>query len=336
MAKNFITNNGRHQSLKGRLNALIEVSEELKFLVGFFYFSGWEELYKNIKENNDVELKILVGLNVGQQLNKIFEYETDESDLSSDERFDNFINSIRKAINTDEMDTEVFYGQVDFFIQLLDSGRLKIRKTREPNHAKLYLFKLNDTQISAKDGFITGSSNLTRSGLSKQNEFNVEILDYGFENAEQYFDELWDSGLPISEIPSRKDFLIDLLRKETQAAKVTPYEAYALILKTYLELQEQKRLRESVAGLLEKNGFKKYKYQLDAVNQALTIIEQYNGVVIADVVGLGKSVIASLIAKEMGKRGVVICPPGLIGDRVKRSQVGGSFSKNLNCGIGKL
>ena len=318
MAKNFITNNGRHQSLKGRLNALIGVSEELKFLVGFFYFSGWEELYKNIKDNDDVKLKILVGLNVGQQLNKIFEYESDESEMSSDERFDTFINSIRKAINTDEMDTEAFYSQVDFFIQLLDSGRLQIRKTREPNHAKLYLFRLNDTQVSAKDGFITGSSNLTRSGLSKQNEFNVEILDYGFESAEQYFDELWDSGLPISEIPARKTFLIELLNHETQAAKVTPYEAYALILKTYLELQEQKRLRDSVVGLLEKNGFKKFQYQLDAVNQALTIIDQYNGVVIADVVGLGKSVIAALIAKEMGKRGVVICPPGLIGDHVKK------------------
>jgi len=318
MAKNFITNNGKHLSLKGRLNTLISVSEELKFLVGFFYFSGWEELYKNIKVNNQLSLKILVGLNVGQQLNKIFEYESDESEMSSDEKFDSFISSIRKAINTDEMDTESFYSQVDFFIKMLDNGKLQIRKTKEANHSKLYLFKLNDTQVSAKDGFITGSSNLTRSGLSKQNEFNVEILDYGFENAEEYFDDLWDSGLPISEIPSRKTFLIELLKFETQAAKVTPFEAYALILKTYLELQEQKRLRDSVAGLLEKNGFKKFKYQLDSVNQALTIIEQYNGVIIADVVGLGKSVVASLIAKELGKRGVVICPPGLKGDPVRK------------------
>ena len=36
---------------------------------------------------------------------------------------------------------------------------------------------------------------------------------------------------------------------------------------------------------------------------------------IADVVGLGKSVIASLIAKNLGKRGMIICPPGLIGDK---------------------
>ena len=54
---------------------------------------------------------------------------------------------------------------------------------------------------------------------------------------------------------------------------------------------------------------------MDAVNQALTIIDQYNGVMISDVVGLGKSVIACMLARNLGKRGLVICPPGLIGDR---------------------
>ena len=50
-------------------------------------------------------------------------------------------------------------------------------------------------------------------------------------------------------------------------------------------------------------------------NQALNIIETYNGVIIADVVGLGKSIIASLVANQLGKRGLILCPPGLIGNR---------------------
>lgn len=41
--------------------------------------------------------------------------------------------------------------------------------------------------------------------------------------------------------------------------------------------------------------------------------------IIADVVGLGKSVIASAIGRELKKRGLVICPPGLIGDKNKNS-----------------
>ena len=67
--------------------------------------------------------------------------------------------------------------------------------------------------------------------------------------------------------------------------------------------------------MLEENGFEKYKYQLDAVSQALSVIDTYNGVIIADVVGLGKSVIASLIASQLGRRGLIICPPGLMGNK---------------------
>ncbi|RYX85800.1 helicase, partial [bacterium] len=164
--------------------------------------------------------------------------------------------------------------------------------------------------------FVTGSSNLTKAGLSGQEEFNVEIKDYGFNEAETYFDELWERAIPISEIESRKEFLIQFIQHKSQAATVTPFEAYALILKTYLDLQQQKQIKPEVESLLEITGFKKFSYQTDAVNQALTIINEYNGVIIADVVGLGKSVIASLIAKNLGKRGMVICPPGLIGDKI--------------------
>jgi len=61
--KNFITNSGAG-NLKKRLAELIQKSEELKFLVGFFYFSGIRELYEGLKEKPDVNIKVLVGLNV--------------------------------------------------------------------------------------------------------------------------------------------------------------------------------------------------------------------------------------------------------------------------------
>ncbi|UOD33978.1 hypothetical protein DSN97_07330 [Deferribacteraceae bacterium V6Fe1] len=60
---NFITNQPE-KILKSRLNTLISVSNELKFLVGFFYFSGVQELYESLKRNNNFTLKILVGLSV--------------------------------------------------------------------------------------------------------------------------------------------------------------------------------------------------------------------------------------------------------------------------------
>jgi len=136
--------------------------------------------------------------------------------------------------------------------------------------------------------FITGSSNLTRAGMEGQNEFNVEIGDYGTQEADNYFDNLWVTAVPITEKPDRRDDLIRFVRNRTQVAEVTPFEAYVLVLKSYLDLMEQKAIKPYVIRLLEERNYKVYKYQLDAVNQALTIIDQYNGVIIADVVGLGK------------------------------------------------
>jgi len=60
MTHNFITNSERSSNLKERLRKLITTSYELKFLVGFFYFSGWQEIYKNLLNNVDVKLKIPV------------------------------------------------------------------------------------------------------------------------------------------------------------------------------------------------------------------------------------------------------------------------------------
>ena len=80
-------------------------------------------------------------------------------------------------------------------------------------------------------------------------------------------------------------------------------------------MQETKRIKPLLERILAKNDFEKYQYQIDAVNQALNIIETYNGVIVADVVGLGKSVVASLIAKQLGKRGLILCTPGMIGDK---------------------
>ncbi|MEJ5274150.1 MAG: SNF2-related protein, partial [Spirochaetota bacterium] len=91
------------------------------------------------------------------------------------------------------------------------------------------------------------------------------------------------------------------------------------ILKSYIESYEFKDISDRTAILLEKRGYKPYKYQLDAVNLALSIIEKYNGVILSDVVGLGKTIISCLIANRLQKKGIVICPPNLIGDDNKKS-----------------
>ncbi|MDY0347996.1 MAG: helicase-related protein [Tenuifilaceae bacterium] len=322
MSNNFITNSAQNATLKKRLEKLISASKELKFLVGFFYFSGWQEIYKNLKNNRDVTIKILVGLQVDKYLSSIVEVGLQDDTLSHEECFSQFMKSMGIAINNAEMDNEEFYNQIAYFIERLLEGKLTIRKTLNPNHAKVYLFQLNNHYqdlFNMKGEFITGSSNLTRAGLQGQEEFNVEIKDYGFGTAEAYFDDLWKTAVPITEAENGTKIIVDFLKNKSQASLITPFEAYALILKTYLELQEAKKINDAITRLLAENGFEKYQYQLDAVNQALNVIDTYNGVIIADVVGLGKSVIASLIANQLGKRGLILCPPGLIGSKKESS-----------------
>lgn len=310
---NFITNN-KKSDLKKRLIELISKSEELKFLVGFFYFSGIRELYFALQKNPEVSVKILVGLNVDRFNHGLIEYaQTDQS--SDEEKTYKFFESIKKSLNTEYFDTEEFYQQVRYFVDLIKSDKLIIRKTYEPNHAKLYIFKLEQDQVGKNALFITGSSNLTQAGLSTQNEFNVEISDYGFEDAEEYFDNLWRQATSITEHEETKKRLIEVIERETLIKEVSPFEAFCLILKTYLDAFDQKKVGDSIISLMEKNGYKPYQYQLDAVKQAMKIIDDYNGVIIADVVGLGKTIIACAVAKQLGRRGIVICPPGLVGDR---------------------
>ena len=318
MPSHFITN-APTRTLKRRLHELISTSRELKFLVGFFYFSGWQELYAALKERDGLILKVLVGLDVERILGQaVAEVGLSDDSLSNAELAQRFFRSLNLALNRDEMDTETFYEQVAFFIRLLEEGRLHIRKTLRPNHAKLYLFKVKDehaTLLPMGGKFITGSSNLTRAGLLGQDEFNVEIGDYGMEEAEAYFDALWEEAVPITEVPAYRERLVRLIRRGSLAADVHPFEAYAFVLKTYLDMVQQAEIKPYLERILEARGYRSYTYQREAVQQALKIIENYHGVILADVVGLGKSVIAALVGKHLGKRGMVLCPPGLMGDK---------------------
>lgn len=315
---NFITNSQEKQ-LRTRLLELLSKSNELKFLVGFFYFSGLKELYEGLKSNDKVILKILVGLNVDKINQRLFEYGDPDKKITDDERINRYFESLKKSINTEIFDKKDFYEQSKFFLQLIKEDRIILKKTYEPNHAKLYIFKLEEEQIGRAKLFITGSSNLTSAGLTSQQEFNVEISDYGFDEAENYFDELWGKAVKISEDEDFKKKLIEVLEQETLIKEITPFEAYALILKNYLDTFKGKEIGERLIEILKESNFKEYRYQLDAVQQALAVIEKNNGVIIADVVGLGKTIIACAVAFELKKRGIVIAPPGIIGDEFRKS-----------------
>ena len=316
----FITTNAEDKKLGSRLSELISVSKCMDMLVGFFYFSGVKVVEEPLLANKEIKLRILVGMEIEQLGRSLIECERpgllvtpDQSRAGIQSRY---LESLRKVVRHPSMDNRAFVDRLQTFVQLLDEGRLEIRRTAEPNHAKLYLFQINEEhQKTIKHSWITGSSNFSLPGLSLQNEFNVEITNFGYEEAQKYFDDLWNEATPLDEI---YDEIRKILLEESVAATITPYEAYYLVVKHYLEVQESKLDEVKLEKLLDNAGMKKYAYQVDAVRLALTRLKEHRGCIIADVVGLGKSIIASLVAALSNKNGIIIAPPGLCGDRMKR------------------
>lgn len=322
MKSTFITNS-QADNLKKRLIELISVSQELKFLIGFFYFSGIEQLHDSLKSNPDCTLQILVGLDIDQGIFGLTEYDRKREGLTQSEQFDEYLAQVKKTLNTDNYDSKVAYEHIQLYLELIKNDRLIIRKTRNPNHAKLYIFKMKPGQGIVRDSvFITGSSNLTRAGLGSQEEFNIEISDFGTEKAESYFNELWADATYFTEKPEFKAKLIEAITKDTQIATITPFQAFVYVLQSYLDTLQSGQVKESIKNLLKRKGYRAYQYQSDAIAQAVKQISDPlapNGIIISDVVGLGKSIIASLVGKSLNERGIIICPPGLMGDTNKRT-----------------
>ena len=321
----FITNqNGAGAKKLGeRLSELMGHTDRLDMLVGFFFFSGVKVLYDALKARAGMKMRVLVGMEAEMAMGTLVESLRKDGDNSANAIKDRFFESMRKIAGSSEVDTKAFHDRLDLFVEMLESQRLELRKTRDPNHAKLYIFTMDEeTKTIREKIWITGSSNFSEPGLNLRDELNVEISDFGAEDAQKYFDDMWEKSVPLTATEEDRIKLIRMLRDASVAADVTPYEAYYLVLKQYLEHQKSALNEERLDRLLKEAEFDKYRYQVDAVAQAIQKIEQYNGVIIADVVGLGKSIIASLIGAMRRRRGLIICPPGLMGDK---SGLGGGW-----------
>jgi superfamily II DNA/RNA helicase len=160
----------------------------------------------------------------------------------------------------------------------------------------------------------TGSSNFTYNGLRGQGEMNERFSDNSkYEEYSESFEKLWNDSKSIDVCvkDGNQDFINELKKKLWIFAKPTPYQIFIRILfELYASLESSvvKSPYEITDG-----KFSNLKYQLDAIKYGVDCINKNNGVIIADVVGLGKSVIASAIAHNLDmKRTVVIAPPHLV------------------------
>ena len=199
------------------------------------------------------------------------------------EKMSSEINELQTS-KTDLIKTRIATGKFDPANIEKDEISLKIefRQHRDRNiHAKVYIsrFKKDDRDFGR---VITGSSNFSHSGLKAQHEFNVELkVRADVETALEHFENLWSEGIDISQ-----EYINTLDNKTLINDAITPYELYLKMLYEYFF--ERINLDKETSFVLPE-GYFNLEYQTEAVNAAIQILNQYNGVFLADVVGLGKT-----------------------------------------------
>jgi superfamily II DNA/RNA helicase len=251
-------------------------------------------------------VRILVGLQTDRTAYELWQHARRDGELSLSHK------STKERVSQDVLeelerapDAQAIETGVHKFVEWLRSGKLEIKAHPSENlHAKVYIMTFSESDRD-KGRVITGSSNLTQSGLLDNLEFNVELktrADYEFALAK--FNELWDVAVDL-----RKPYE-DTVNNRSPFAHFTPYELYLKFLYEYF-LDELNRPAE-LEDIYVPEGFKRLQYQEEAVLSARKVLEEYGGVFLADVVGLGKTYMAALIAQQLDGRSLVIAPPHLL------------------------
>ena len=178
-----------------------------------------------------------------------------------------------------------------------------------PLHAKLYLVHRRDAN-NPMTGFV-GSSNLTMAGLARQGELNVDVLEHdACTKLADWFEDRWRERWCID---ISKD-LADIIDESWAADRLVP--PYHVYLKMAYHLAQEAR-----AGLLEFRipaifGNALFDFQVAAVKIAAHHLNKRGGVLIGDVVGLGKSLMATALAKifedDHGTETLILCPKNLV------------------------
>ena len=295
----FITNEEGNKLLD-RFRELNKHSKYLDCLVGYFYNSGFHSIYKSLEDVK--KIRILIGISTNKDTYDLIE----QGYLSSkqiDEQYEKtLIKETEKLEDSDEIESGVRK-----FIEWIRIGKLIIHAYPNENiHAKLYIMTFKDGSLD-RGRVITGSSNLTMSGLKDNLEFNVVLTrpeDYDF--AIKKFNDLWGNSIDISEK------CVETIKKKTWLNdNIMPYELYLKFLYEYLKDKINNDQSDEFDNHLPEN-FMNLQYQKDAIQDAKSKLEEYGGVFISDVVGLGKTIVGTMLAQKLNGRTLIIAPPALI------------------------
>jgi superfamily II DNA or RNA helicase len=297
------------------LRETLNVSYRADFCVGYFNLRGWHKIDDLIERYPGGEVgccRLLIGMQSlpSDELRNVL------SVVGGEGRLDNSTIIRLKKKMAAEFRDQLMIGapnnQDEAGLRRL-SSQLKTKKLivklflKHSLHAKLYLVHRHDPNTPTV-GFL-GSSNLTFSGLVKQGELNVDILDYDACNKlQKWFNERWEEYGCI-DISQELAAIIDnsWARKEL----IPPHHIY---LKIAYHLSH-----EAIAGLSEfripPEFNNLFEFQKAAVQLAARHVTRRGGVIVGDVVGLGKTLVGTALAKILQEdcflETLIICPKNL-------------------------
>lgn len=299
------------------LQDALKVAARADFCVGYFNLRGWRGIAPQIdalpKQGEGPACRLIVGMGGGEQQivrQSYYGGEAEPTNKIVNARKKEFARHLAQQLTfgapsaADEAGLRQLEGQ-------LRSGRLQVKFFGAHRlHAKLYLVHRDD-KLNPIAGYV-GSSNLTLSGLERQGELNVDVLDKdAAAKLARWFDARWQDRWCL-DIGAE---LADIIRQSWAGGPVKPYEIY---IKSAYELS-----RDAIAGTHDfmvpavfQNEM--LEFQKQAVALAAQRLERgHRGVIIGDVVGLGKTMVASAVVKtfqeDHGHNVLVVCPPKLEG-----------------------
>ncbi|NQT48495.1 MAG: helicase [Chloroflexi bacterium] len=178
-------------------------------------------------------------------------------------------------------------------IDFLGTDRIEVKRYGKGFlHGKAFVF-------AEDEGLLSGSSNFTAAGLTTNMELNLGRYDpTPVRQVKQWFDDLWEESEAF-DLAAIYD------------VRYQDYDPYLIYLRVLWELYKDELQQEQTAsGRIPLTNF-----QNDGVNRAKAILEKYNGVLIADGVGLGKTFIGGELIREAAEgrrqRALLICPAAL-------------------------
>ena len=289
----------------------LEKAHRADFCVGYFNLRGWKEIDAQIEafagEGED-RCRLLVGMTISEdaELRRTL-------DVIAPERIDNRESLERKRRLAESFRRQLCYGVptdadeagLRRLLRQLRAGKVIVKLyTRHTLHAKLYLAYRQDAD-NPITGYV-GSSNLTFAGLGKQGELNVDVVDHDAgRKLSAWFQECWKDRFCV-DITAE---LIEILEQSWAREELVP--PYHIYLKMAYVLSQEARTGIAEEVLPEKFERQLFPYQKDAVKIAASRLKERGGVLIGDVVGLGKTITATAVASLFNIPTLVICPKNL-------------------------